>query len=146
MSEAITLLRFRVGAAELAVPASFVEEIVDRGPLTAVPGVPAHIPGILGVRGEAVPILDLHRFLGLSGGLDDEERPPRVLVVRFGRYRVGLLCDRVAGVAVFDESQLESPHAAQPPPLRSYARAEIDVGSSIAALLDLPRLLEAARA
>jgi purine-binding chemotaxis protein CheW len=146
MSGPISLVRFRVGNAELAVPTSCVEEIVDRGPLTAVPGVPSHIPGLLGVRGEAVPILDLQRFLGLSDEDGDEERVARVLVVQHDRYRVGLLCDRVAGVSVCDESQLETPRVAQPPSLRSYAQAEIDMGTSIAALLDVARLLEAARA
>lgn len=144
--ENVQLLRFRVAGAQLAIPVVAVEEIVDHGALTAIPGVPSHIPGIVAVRGEAVPLLDLEAFFGLPPGEKVEDRSARVLVVRVEPYRVGLLCDVVAGVAVIAPPALETPRACQPPALRDFAAAELDLGDAVAAVIDLRRLLEAARA
>jgi len=142
----VHLLRFRVAGAQLAIPVRVVEEIVDRGALTTIPGVPPHIRGIVAVRGEAIPLLDLEAFLGLAPSERAEDRSARVLVVRVEPYRVGLLCDVVAGVAAVAPSALEPPRASQPPALRDFAAAELDLGYAVAAVLDLRRLLEAARA
>lgn len=141
------LLRFRVGATQLAIPVRLVEEIAPLGARTVVPGVPRHIPGIIAVRGDAVPLLDLAIFVGLPPAEErNDDREARVLVVRGERHRVGLLCDSVMGVAVISTPRLEPPAAIQPPALREHATAQLDLGDGVAAVIDLDRLLEAARA
>lgn len=142
----VQLVRFRVSTAELAVPAANVEEIVERTATTPIPGVPSHIPGIVALRGEAVPLLDVGAFLGLPASEGVEDRRARVLVVHVEPYRVGLVCDVVTGVAAVARSALESPRASQPASLRELSTAEIDLGHAVAAVLDLRRLLETARA
>lgn len=146
----LRLVFFRVHDAELAVAASDVEEIVGLGTLTPVPGVPAHVAGVQALRGQALPILDLGAYLGLN----DVGRPvgasdgiaPRVMVANVPPYRVGLLAHRVLGVAGVDETVPSELDLLQPDRLRSAAIAALDRRGRIAALLDLGRLLEAARA
>ena len=142
----VRLLRFRVSGAELAVAASEVEEIVELSATTSVPGVARHVPGLLAVRGEPLPLLDLATFLGLPAQARAEDREPRVLVARAAPFRVGVLADSIAGIAAVTNERLGQPNIIRPERLRQFARAELDVGDSIVAVLDLPRLLEAARA
>lgn len=148
--ESETVVRFWVAGAQLAVPAANVDEIVALEAPTLVPGVPRHVAGIVAVRGEAVPLLDVGVLLGLGSAAASsamfEDRDPRVLVVRGGLYRVGLICELVSSVAGVARARLSSPETVQPPELRRFAEARVDLGDGMAVLLDLPAMLEAARA
>lgn len=142
----VHLLRFRVSGAELAVVAREIEEIVELSVTTSVPGVSPHVPGLLAVRGEPLPLLDLAAFLGLPAEARAEDRDPRVLVARVLPFRVGVLADSITGITGVTEDQLAPPTILRPELLRQFARAELDMGDRVVALLDLGRLLEAARA
>jgi chemotaxis signal transduction protein len=142
----VPLLRFRVSGAELAVSAGEVDEIVELSVTTSVPGVSPHVPGLLAVRGEPLPLLDLAAFLGLPAQARAQDRDPRVLVARVLPFRVGLLADSIAGIASVTRAQLAAPAILRPEALRRFARAELDLGDRVVAVLDLGRLLEAARA
>lgn len=148
--ESETVVRFWVAGTQLAVPAASVDEIVTLETPTLVPGVPRHVAGIVAVRGEAVPLLDVGVLLGLSSAAvqasEFEDRDPRVIVVRGGPYRVGLICELVSSVAAIARARLTSAETVQPPELRRFAEARVDLGDGMAVLLDLPSMLEAARA
>jgi chemotaxis signal transduction protein len=137
------LLYFRVLDAELAAPPPVVDEIVPLGPLTAVPGVPPHVRGLLALRGQALPVVDLGIFLGLGASASEA---PRVLVIHVAPFRVGLLADRVLGVRSTHEARQADLDVVRPDRLRSLAIAALDHGAGVATVLDLRRLLEAARA
>jgi purine-binding chemotaxis protein CheW len=142
----VHLLRFRVSGAELAVVAREIEEIVELSVTTSVPGVSPHVPGLLAVRGEPLPLLDLAAFLGLPAEARAEDRDPRVLVARVLPFRVGVLADSITGITGVTEDQLVPPAILRPELLKQFARAELDMGDRVVAVLDLGRLLEAARA
>src|SRR5271154_7204149 len=59
-----TVLSFRVGDQQLALPAAEVAEILRRPRLTRVPHAPASLSGMANLRGAAVPVLSLARLLG----------------------------------------------------------------------------------
>jgi purine-binding chemotaxis protein CheW len=140
----LRLVFFRVHDAELAVAATDVEEIVGLGALTPLPGVPAHVAGVQALRGQALPVLDLAAYLSLTGAVP--ESPPRLLVANVPPYRVGLIAHRVLGIGGIDETLLAELELLRPERLRAAARAALDRGDRVAALLELHRLLEAARA
>lgn len=150
-----TLLVFRVGDAWLGVDAHAVAEIAERGETTTLPRLPRHVPGLIFLRGNAVPLLDLAAFLGLdteseTGGSgnaeanDDDPRPSRVVVVESGGMRVGLLSSRVHGLDTPAAETLMPPDALGAR-LRPFCSAQCDHHLGLLAILDLSRLLDAAR-
>lgn len=145
------LLVFRVESTWLAVPAGLVDEIGDEPEVTPVPLVPDHIPGVMNLRGHAVPLLDVNRFLGLvpeadRGAEGQEDRSfRRVAVVCAGGMRVGLLCDRVRGVVEIPSSEQRSPAVVQGKRVAEFAVAEVQRDGEVLVLLELERLLRAAR-
>lgn len=145
IEELYSIVRFRVGRAELGVLAHHVEEVTDAGEPTPVPCAPPHVPGIVAVRGEALPLFDLAIFLGLPSG-DGGAEMPRMLIVRSPPYRVGVLCDRVSGVATVPGSAIQPVRASGPRPLRRYALGEVEMGGTVAPVLDVALLLAAGRA
>ena len=56
-----------------AVPVELVLEILDMRPLFRVPEAPAHLAGLIDVRGQAVPVIDLRLKLGLAAASGDRE-------------------------------------------------------------------------
>jgi purine-binding chemotaxis protein CheW len=57
-------LLFLVAGLELAVPLESVSEIVPYEGVSTVPGTPAHVRGVVPVRGRVVPVIDLAVKLG----------------------------------------------------------------------------------
>ena len=141
------LLLFRVGGTWLGVDAHAVSEIAEPGEATPLPRLPRHVPGLVFLRGNAVPLVDLVDFLGLDAEPDtddDDARPRRAVIVESEGMRVGLLSSRVRGLDDVPTDRLAPPDALGPQ-LRAYCTAQVDHELGLLAVLDLPRLLAAAR-
>jgi purine-binding chemotaxis protein CheW len=141
------LLTFRVGSALLGVPAELVQEITDRTEASPIPLAPAHVLGLMPLRGEAIPLVDMNRFLGLAAEpLENElERPERVLVVCAEGMVVGLCCERVLGIEQVRLDALTPPRLHANSAMAPYVTAEVDRPASVLARLNLGALLKAAR-
>jgi purine-binding chemotaxis protein CheW len=145
-------LAFRVASVWLAVPAERIDEIGDQPDVTPVPLVPRHIPGVMNLRGHAIPLLDLDLFLGLgratSRGEPDGEPGTsfrRVAVAAAAGMTVGLLCDQVRGVIEVPRSLQKRPEVVKGERIAEFALAEVQRDDSMLVVLDLERLLHAAR-
>ncbi len=88
-----------------AVGVEAVREILDPRPMAALPHAPAFLSGIIDVRGDAVPVLDLRCKLGLAAApLTEHSRIVVIEVPMPGRDLVlGLLTDRVFEVTELDD-------------------------------------------
>lgn len=62
------VLRCRVGMCDVAVPAAEVVEVHRAVEVTALPGAPEAIAGVVDVRGELVAVLNLRRRFGVPAG------------------------------------------------------------------------------
>ncbi len=141
VSDGVPWLVFDAGTARLGVPASAIEEIMPLGVVTPIPLAPPAISGLMGLRGEALPLLDLSAFFGL-----DTTGPSRtVLACRTSAYRVGLLCHRVRGIRNIASQQHCVPRLAAPARLRELAQAEVEEDDGLSVLLDIHAVLETAR-
>ena len=52
-------LTFLLSSEEYAVDVLSVKEIIEYGDVTMVPGTPAHVRGVINLRGSVVPVVDL---------------------------------------------------------------------------------------
>jgi purine-binding chemotaxis protein CheW len=94
-----------------AVPVETVLEILDMRELFRMPDAPAHLAGLIDVRGRSVPVIDLRVKLGLPAAAVTEGTRIMVLEIPIsGRQLVlGLAADRVYEVASLDDGKLEPP-------------------------------------
>jgi purine-binding chemotaxis protein CheW len=106
----VQLCTFRVSGEDFAVDIMRVREIIQPAPLTPVPEAPGHIAGVLRLRGEVVPVVDLHRRLGLPPGAPS--RRARYLVVKVAGRLLGLMVDEVCEVLRLDRGELRPAPAA----------------------------------
>jgi purine-binding chemotaxis protein CheW len=91
-----------------AVPVTRVQEILDLCPISRLPHAPAHLLGLIDVRGESVAVGDLRRLLGQTPAADSAATRIVVLWVARGDRRtvIALKTDRVIEVAALDEGSL----------------------------------------
>ncbi|MDD4928411.1 MAG: chemotaxis protein CheW [Gallionella sp.] len=100
-------LRFRLGAERYGIPYPYLEELLYVGHLARVPCTPAFVAGVINHRGELLTILDLKQFFrmpAVPSGVD-----ARIIVVKHGQMRAGLLVDAVDGNEKYHEADVSAP-------------------------------------
>ena len=115
--------------------------------MTRLPRLPAHVRGLVFLRGRAVPLLDLAMFLGVEEPDEDaadEELSERLVVAADDGMTVGLLSRRVHGVFELPAADFVEPDALAAD-VRKYCQAQVSCDGRLVAVLDLPVLLRAAR-
>jgi purine-binding chemotaxis protein CheW len=94
--ERVQLCTFRIGGEDYAVDIMRVREIIHPLPVTPVPRAPAFVEGVVRLRGEVIPVLDVRKRLGLPAVAPG--RKTRHLIVNVARRRIGLVVDEVCEV------------------------------------------------
>src|SRR5512133_1383830 len=123
--------------------APLVTEVVRLGPLTRLPAAPSFLPGVFTHRGEVLPVLDIGQLVGHAA--IPIRASTRAALVHCGPWKVAVVSEAVEGLVAIPRKNLE------PPPSESSGVAEFlsaigrDRQGAIA-ILDLPRLVETARA
>jgi purine-binding chemotaxis protein CheW len=106
--QALQVLSFEVGAQTYCVPVSAVREIRGVTPPTPLPDAPPFVRGVINLRGQVMPVIDLSQRLGKGAAQDG---PRQVIIVVENQTDVaGLLVD-----AVCDSFTVEA-DAINPPP------------------------------
>ncbi len=133
----------RILGGRYAFEAPLVTEVVRLGPLTRLPSAPAFLPGVFTHRGEVLPVLDVNQLVGHSAV---SIRPStRAALVHCGPWRIAIVSEGVEGLVAIPRSDLEPPPAEHSGVGEFLSAIGRDQQGSIA-VLDLPRLVEAARA
>jgi purine-binding chemotaxis protein CheW len=73
-SETLRLVAFAVAGHQFLLPVGDVQEVVPYQTPTRLPAAPAHIAGIVQLRGRITPIIRLHELLELPPRPEDRER------------------------------------------------------------------------
>lgn len=133
----------RCGELPLGVRSEFVREATRVGPLTPLPRSPSFVLGVVGHRGQVLPLIDLLRFL--QQGESKATARSRLFISDSSGQVVGFLADQVIGLRrIYVADKL-------PAPAGAGAQAEFiegvvqtrDLGSLT--LLNLPRIVQSAR-
>ncbi|MCB2226397.1 MAG: chemotaxis protein CheW [Desulfarculaceae bacterium] len=131
-------LVFDLGPETYAVEVGMVREIFTLPPITALPLSPAHVLGVMNLRGAVVPVFDLRRLLGLP---HDQSAEPVVVLARLEGKLQGVVVDMVREVvAVPEETMQEAPDMAGPVG-REHLRGLVEHDSRLVILVDLAGLL-----
>jgi purine-binding chemotaxis protein CheW len=101
---------FELGGEGYALEVMRVQEVLDVGALTKVPGGPKSLRGVLNLRGKVVPVYDLRVPFDLP--IDSApNRAPSVLMVESSAetdaHVTGLLVDRVSDVLEFTPEEIQ---------------------------------------
>lgn len=95
-------LTFQLGEEIFALDIGSVREIIQCGPMTAVPLMPRFVRGVINLRGAVVPVIDLHARFGRSAAVLGKKSCIVIFETRrdgeHERVVLGLLVDAVSEV------------------------------------------------
>lgn len=121
MAKDLRLITFRLGTETFVLDIMAVRQIIPYSGSTPVPTAPAFVEGIIIVRNEVIPVIDLRDRLYPNATQVGEQ--PLVLIAHSSAGVIGLKVDEVRRIInVAAESILP------PPPIVRQVRAELLIG------------------
>jgi purine-binding chemotaxis protein CheW len=104
------LVGFEIGKEQFGVNILAVQEIIRSAPVTNVPNSPMFVEGVINLRGDIVPVIDLRKRLNLY---QDEENVVEIknwiLILNIGDKVIGFIVDAVTEVLKIEEESIEPP-------------------------------------
>jgi len=119
-----------------------VHEIIRMQEVTRIPRAPAFVEGVINLRGQVIPVLDLRRRFGLPA--EERDGSTRIVVVEMHGNRVGVVVDAVLEVLRVSESSVVPPEDLLGSSQVAFLRGIAKHGDGLILLLDLQRVLEVA--
>lgn len=129
---------FEVEDGRYAVPAEDVIVMESYTGATRVPGAPVWVAGLVQVRGQVVPVVDLRKRFGLADV--PHTLDTRVVVVRDGARTIGLLADRAREVVQLPADAWKPPPDAVQAQADRFIRAVTRTGDRLLMLIDCARV------
>ena len=138
-SKELRLITFRVGPETFVLDIMAVRQIIPYSGSTSVPTAPSFVEGIIVLRNEVIPIIDLRDRLYPT--LPERADQPLVLITHSSAGVIGLKVDEVRRIVTVPSEAL-----LPPPPLVKGIRGELLIavvpqGDEVYLLIDLENVL-----
>jgi len=133
------ILVFKVSNDELGLDISCVREVLRTQEVYSLPKTPEFIEGVINLRGQVVPLIDLGKSLYCKP-LDEPGK--RIIVCKVNKFVVGLTVDSLKEIITVPEENMK------PMPKAAAMQMDVDVTSGLARMgeriipiLDLARVI-----
>jgi purine-binding chemotaxis protein CheW len=137
-------LTFKLSRECYGIPVLKVREIIRLAAITPVPQMPAHIKGVINLRGKIIPVIELCAKFGLQAAATDETACIVVVQVNGPEDRpiqLGLAVDAVEEVCQFSASDIEATPEFGPDVDTSCILGMAKAKGVVKTLLDIDRVL-----
>ena len=119
-----------------------VREVSYLTPVTRLPNPPHYVEGVIDLRGEVMPVIDMRKRLGLP------VRPPdgdsRIMILTVGSLTAALVVDGVEQVATIEQEAISQPDDSLTVAGQDYVYGVARMGEKLVVLIDLARMLSIA--
>jgi len=109
---------FRLGAESFGIALKEVEEIVELPPVTKVPDAPDYVLGVICLRDQVMPLVDISEILSIQQNEGDRKRD-MVILLSFGAAKIGVVVDEIQEI-------LRVPEGGTLPPPQTLSETERD--------------------
>lgn len=103
------LLAFQIASETYAVETHEAREVYPLKELTPIPCTPPFVTGLINVRGELCPVVDLKRLFGMP--MRDLTNATRVVILHHGILELGIVVDTILGVRTVAKTDILPPPA-----------------------------------
>ena len=146
------LVGFEIGKEQFGVNILAVQEIIRSAPVTNVPNSPMFVEGVINLRGDIVPVIDLRKRLNLYQGDDEETSTSKtstsneiknwVLILNIGERVIGFIVDSVTEVLKIEEDSIEPPPDIIIAGLENqYIQGVCNINDALLIILEFDRIL-----
>ena len=134
---------FALGSGKYCVPVEDVTQIVRHESILRIPKAPPFVEGVINIRGDIVPVINVRVRLGLAAC--EDMRKARIIVTRRGERLYGLLVDEVREIVDLEEKSITRDIAADLGTGAEFVWGIAEREKSLLVIVDLPSLLSPER-
>jgi purine-binding chemotaxis protein CheW len=135
----IQVVSFHLDREEYGVDISQVQEIIRMVEITHVPRAPHFMEGVINLRGQLIPIIDLRTRFSMPRA--EHTKSTRIIVTEIGNKRVGIVVDGVSEVLNIPMEQIEEAPEIITGPGSEYIQGVGKVNERLIILLDLTMVI-----
>jgi purine-binding chemotaxis protein CheW len=96
---------FKIGDETFGIGIERVVEILKVQKIFTIPGLPEFLSGVMSVRGSIIPVMDLR----LRFGLKPSGKKERIIIVRYGKEKIGFLIDHIKEILSISSGEVMTP-------------------------------------
>ena len=138
-AESSKFLTFQLQHEEYGLEILKVREIMGLMEITTVPQTPSYVRGVINLRGQVIPVVDLRLKFGMKEGADDKRTC--IIVVDVGGLMMGIVVDTVSEVMDISASSIEATPSFGTKLNTDYILGMGKVQGKVKILLDIDRVL-----
>ncbi len=131
---------FRLEGQVYGADISVVREVNYVTPVTRLPNTPAYVMGVMDLRGEVLPVIDMRKRLGLPSHETDKEA--RVMILDLGGHASAITVDGVDQVVTLNDEQIVPPDQRLSLPGQDYVVGVARTADTLVVIMDLARLVD----
>jgi purine-binding chemotaxis protein CheW len=135
---------FRLEGQLYGAEITVVREVSYLSPITRLPNTPSFVEGVIDLRGEVMPVIDIRKRLALPPREADGET--RTLILNVGSMTAALVVDGVDQVLTLHDDQITPPDARVTLPGQDYVVGIARAGEKLVIIMDLARMINTAAA
>ncbi len=140
--DSVQLVTFNLGKEQYGIDIMQVEGIVREHEIRNIPNAPSFVEGIFNLRGDILPVINLHKRFHLEKLKKDEsdELLSGLIIIKVNRMKLAVKIDKVARVVTITKNKI------QPPPQMikgigsEYIHGVTSLEDQYIILLDIERL------
>jgi purine-binding chemotaxis protein CheW len=136
-------LTFALGNEEYGLEILKVREIIGYMEITAVPQTPAYVKGVINLRGQVIPVVDLRSKFGMETAKVTEETCIIVVEIKQDgrKFSTGIVVDHVQEVLDIEGENIEEAPQFGATVKTDFILGMGKVGESVKILLDIDKVL-----
>jgi purine-binding chemotaxis protein CheW len=144
MADTIQVASFHIGTEEYGVDISQIQEIIRMMEITKLPRTPDFVEGVINLRGQLIPIIDLRTRFGMERA--EVTKNSRIIVTDIGTKRVGIIVDSASEVLTIPMESIEQAPEMIAGAGTDYIQGVGKIGDRLVVLLDLTMVVSAFKA
>ncbi len=96
---------FRIGEEDFGIEINKVVEILNTQKVYSLPDLPDFLSGVITVRGEVIPLLNLRKRFGIQSPATKE----LIIIVRYDSEKICLLVDKIKEIITLNAEEITAP-------------------------------------
>lgn len=107
----IQLVTFQLGEELYGIDIMKVDGIVREENIRAIPNAPPYVEGIFNLRGNIIPVINLHKRFHLKPAeLSEEDKLlSGMVIININEMLIGVIIDKVSRVLTIDKDKIQPP-------------------------------------
>lgn len=136
----IQVVAFQLGQEEYAVDIMDVQEIIRMLNVTRVPRTEQYIEGVINLRGNIIPLFNLHTRFNMTDLVGMEEK--RIIVFQLDDQKAAIIVDEVSEVLRIAKKDIEETERVYGAIQADHIKGIAKVGDRLMILLDIYKILD----